>query len=208
VKSGASSSGRIPHACPACHKTLFAAAASRPEPTNKPAAKGLYVAAATATVAIYAVVIMTLRELLKVPIGEIGDSGVVLYRMPPTWIIGLIALPIALVPGFAIGWMAARVRQELRVRCWNCGWAERFPVGMEWEQPRETKVSASSDAQAFEVIADDVDPWKECTAWAYAEIRGGRLPEDVEADLVAQGWPRDDVEGMVERCRREARGRG
>jgi hypothetical protein len=55
------------------------------------------------------------------------------------------------------------------------------------------------------VIVDDVDPWKECTAWAYAEIRQGRLPEDVEADLVAQGWPQDDVAGMVERCRKEAR---
>ena len=197
---------RMPYGCPACRKTLYSTSSSRPAAGATRRAKFLYVAAGTVTSLTYLVILVVLRELLKRPIGPVlGTDEVILYHVPPTWLLSVVALPVALIPGFAIGWVAARLSHVRQLRCWNCGWSAAFPAGAAWADPPPERTPASRPA-GFEVVADDANPWKECTAWAYAEIRQGRLPEDVEADLIAQGWPPDDVAGMIEQCRKEARG--
>src|SRR5687768_2079073 len=55
---------------PLARKPSLPAAASRPLPGNKPAAKLLYVVAATVAVAVYAAAVLTLREAMKTPLAE------------------------------------------------------------------------------------------------------------------------------------------
>lgn len=199
---------RMPIACPDCHKAIYTTSGSRPAPTAPRRATLLYIVAGTVTALTYLVGLVVLREWLKEPVGPVlGDDDVVLYRVPSTWFLSVIALPVALVPGFFVGWVAARLPNVRRLRCWNCGWSATFPATAVWAEPAPQRSRAVS-RETFVVVADDADPWKECSAWAYAEIRQGRLPEDVEAELVAQGWPPDEVAVMVERCRKEARQRG
>lgn len=198
---------RMPLECPGCQTTLYPTIGSRPKPSAARPATFLYIIAGTIAAATYYVGLVLLRDWLKRPIGPVfGDENMVLYYVPPTWLLSLVALPVGLVPGLAIGWVAARLPEVRRLQCWNCGWSATFPARALWAEPSPQR-SATAPSNAFDVIVDDTDPWTACTAWAYGEIREGRLPEDVEADLVAQGWPPDDVAGMVERCRREARGR-
>lgn len=51
-------------------------------------------------------------------------------------------------------------------------------------------------------VVDDVEAREEAHAWAYMEMKRGRLAEDVHADLVARGWEFDDAEGLVETARK------
>jgi hypothetical protein len=63
----------------------------------------------------------------------------------------------------------------------------------------------SADNSPFDHIIDDEGPRKECADWAFGEIGGGRSPEEVAADLVANGWPEYDAEEICERARKETR---
>ena len=63
------------------------------------------------------------------------------------------------------------------------------------------------DASPFENIVDDTEAREQSAEWAYGEIAGGRSPEDVAADLVANGWSQDDAEGIAEQARQRTRGR-
>lgn len=59
-----------------------------------------------------------------------------------------------------------------------------------------------AEGEPLEHIVDDVEAREEAAAWAYMEIKRGRLAEDVHADLVAKGWDYDDAEGLVEQARK------
>lgn len=195
---------RMPNCCPACNRTLYSSSHSRPGPSSTVPARLLFVVAGVVVAVIYCVLFFILREKLatRSPLSE--DSELVQY--PPTIFVSLISLPVALIPGLAIGWAAARIPRVRLIRCWNCGWSWSYPVTAIWASDPVGVVPTTITPQQ-QPIVDDSDPWKECRAWAYAEIRTGRSPEDVTEELVAQGWARDEVEGMVEQCRREARDR-
>jgi hypothetical protein len=197
----------MPTACPGCQKTLYSTSASRPAPTTARMAKLLYLLAGTLTALIYLLGLGLLREWLKEPIGPaLGNPDYIAYRVPPTLLLSAIALPVALVPGLAVGWLASRIPEVRRLRCWNCGWRQTFPVTATWGKPPPTRYPVRTPPPAdLYIEADDEDAWKECTAWTWAALRTGRAPEDIEAELIAQGWPADDVAGMVERCRKETR---
>jgi hypothetical protein len=198
---------RMPFACPDCQKSLYSVMSLRPPLRAPRRAIALYIVAGTVTSLTYLVLLLVLREWLKEPIGPVfGNKDIVLYHVPPTRLLSIVALPVALVPGLGIGWVASRLPNVRRLRCRTCGWSATFPAAAIWTDPPSER-SRATLSQAFDVIVNDTNPWEECAVWALAEIREGRLPEDVEADLVAQGWPPDDVAGMVERCRKEARQR-
>lgn len=195
---------QIPYRCPACDRTLYSSAFSRPGPSSRLPARLLFVVAGLIAATTYLALTVVLREKLawRTPLND----EVELVHYPPTIGLSLITLPVALVPGLAIGWIATRFRKVRLVRCWNCGWRQKYPLSAVWApEPAASGANVSRTGQPS--IVDDSDPWTECRAWAYAEIRTGRLPEDVTEELIAQGWPRDDVEIMVEKCRREARDR-
>jgi hypothetical protein len=66
--------------------------------------------------------------------------------------------------------------------------------------------AASDDDSPFDHIVDDEGPRKACADWAHGEIGGGgRLPEDVAAELVAGGWSVEDAEEICEAARRQTR---
>jgi len=195
---------RMPYRCPACDKTLYSSAASRPGPSSTLRARLLYLTAGIVVAAIYLTLLIVLREKFSwtTPLG----NGWVLVQYPPVKLLSLVALPVALVPGVAIGWIASRIPRVRVVRCWSCRWSQRFPLNAVWASA-PSEPAAHRGSTGIQPIVDDSDPWEECKAWAYAEVRQGRLPEDVSEELIGQGWPRDDVEIMVEQCRREARDR-
>lgn len=195
---------RMPYRCPACDRALYSSTFSRPGPISTLPARLLFLAGGLTVATIYAVLFFMLREKLamRTPLGD--DSELVHY--PPTIFVSLITLPVALVPGLAIGWIAARIPRIRVIRCWNCHWSATYPLTAIWETA--SSVPHANDSSTLQQpLVDDTDPWKDCRAWAYAEIRQGRLPKDVTDELVRQGWPRDDVETVVEQCRREARDR-
>jgi hypothetical protein len=188
---------------------LYSTTVSRPHPTTTTPARFLFAVAGCVTAVVYFSVILYLRSAWSWRIGDIGDTGMVLVGHPPVLVLALIALPAALVPGLGFAWLARRFGKVRRLRCWNCKWSQSFPVNAVWSseaaQPAQAQFTPAQSDSPFDQIVNDADPWKECTDWAYAEIRRGRVPEDVEKELISQGWPKDDVEIMVEKCRREAR---
>jgi hypothetical protein len=199
---------RMPCVCPACQKTLYSTAASRPQPSITRLAVLLFVSAGVLSAVVYFISMFVLRETITISETPIRDGWVMRTHLP-TSLLALISAPIALVPGLLIGWFAGRMPKLRRLRCWNCGWTERYPTSAVWSTTTSSSPSSNeSCATPFDSIVDEGDPWKDCAAWAYAEIRRGRLAEEVEQELIAEGWPRDEVETMVEKCRREARKRG
>ena len=60
-------------------------------------------------------------------------------------------------------------------------------------------------AGALGEVVDDLDARRESEAWALAQLENGRSPEEVEAELVASGWPADDAAEMAEQARKETR---
>jgi hypothetical protein len=54
-------------------------------------------------------------------------------------------------------------------------------------------------------IVDDTQARKQCIAWIYAQIISKRTPEEIEADLVGNGWNPDDVAIMVDEVRKDTR---
>src|SRR5436309_1248687 len=67
----------------------------------------------------------------------------------------------------------------------------------------ETETGA--DDAPLEHVVDDLTERRECEAYVYEAIAGGRAPEEVVEELVAEGWDRDDVEIMAEAARRATR---
>jgi hypothetical protein len=70
--------------------------------------------------------------------------------------------------------------------------------------PAPTARIAPAGATALDQVVDD-DPVSAAKAWVYAEIAAGRSPEDVAADLMAQGWAYDNAEALAEHGRRATR---
>lgn len=54
-------------------------------------------------------------------------------------------------------------------------------------------------------IVDDESGHAQCSEWALDEIASGRSPEEVAADLVANGWAQHDAEEICEAARRQTR---
>jgi hypothetical protein len=55
-------------------------------------------------------------------------------------------------------------------------------------------------------VVDDSSARDECVQWAFAQLGGGsQTAEEVVADLVANGWSRDDAEAIAEEARRRTR---
>src|SRR5688572_20897154 len=64
-----------------------------------------------------------------------------------------------------------------------------------WRRAMTSANSGESDEPSpFDHIVDDETPRIESTDWACAQIEGGRTPEDVAAELVANGWSAADAE--------------
>lgn len=84
------------------------------------------VAAATYLTSTY---ILRERFATHSPIGN--DLEIVHY--PPTVMLSIFTLPVALLPGLILGWLANRLPRVRRVRCWNCGWKQKFPGTAKFE---------------------------------------------------------------------------
>ena len=126
---------RMPLRCPACDRVLYSSAASRPELRSTLRARLLLLIAGTLVAAIYLVLLIALREKFswRTPL----ENGWVLVHYPPVWILSLVALPIALVPGIAIGWLAARMPKVRIVRCWKCRWTQVYPATAMWQSAEQ-----------------------------------------------------------------------
>jgi hypothetical protein len=137
---------RMPYRCPACDRALYSSTFSRPGPSSTLPARLLFVAAGLAVATIYAVLFFWLREKLAVrtPLGD--DSEFVHY--PPTIFVSLITLPVALVPGLAIGWIAARIPRIRVIQCWNCRWSATYPLTAIWETASSVSSANQFDASA------------------------------------------------------------
>lgn len=57
----------------------------------------------------------------------------------------------------------------------------------------------------FDHIVDDSAARSECTDWAIGEVASGRSPEEVAADLIANGWSNEDAETIAETARKQTR---
>jgi hypothetical protein len=126
---------RMPHRCPACDRVLYSSAASRPELRSTLRARILLLIAGTLVAAVYLVLLVGLREKFswRSPLSD----GWVLVHYPPVWILSIVALPIALVPGIAIGWLAARMPKVRIIRCWKCRWSQVFPANALWQSAEQ-----------------------------------------------------------------------
>lgn len=71
----------------------------------------------------------------------------------------------------------------------------------------QSTAGGGNDPSPFEIIVDDTDAREQSAEWAYSEIAGGRSPEEVAADLVANGWSQDDADSIAEQARQRTRGR-
>jgi hypothetical protein len=128
---------RMPFLCPACQRTLYSTSASRPQPATTLLAIGLFAAGGAVASFVYLIVMLFLRDKFSMRIADIPNSNLTLYRTPPTALLSVVALPIALVPGFAIGWLANRLPKVRRLRCWSCRWSARYPANSIWERTPE-----------------------------------------------------------------------
>jgi hypothetical protein len=64
---------------------------------------------------------------------------------------------------------------------------------------------APDAAPALDRVVDDDTPRIEAIEWAVEALYDDRPFEDVEADLVAGGWPADGAAGIVEAARQRTR---
>jgi hypothetical protein len=196
---------RIPNHCPACNKTMYSSDRSRPNRAMSLGGGLLLGLAGIVAATTYLTITYSLRERFAThtPIGN--DLEIVHY--PPTVMLSIFTLPVALVPGLVLGWLANRLPRVRRVRCWNCGWKRKFPGTAKFEStPAPATVhDAAASSSSWPEIVDGRDPWTKCREWTYAEILGGRSADDVAQELTQQGWPPADVFWMVDKCRREVR---
>jgi hypothetical protein len=61
------------------------------------------------------------------------------------------------------------------------------------------------DATPLDHIVDDTEELGDSREWIYRQFVDGRDADSILADLIAQGWPADDAEGLVEEQRRATR---
>jgi hypothetical protein len=118
------------------------------------------------------------------------------------------SLPVALVPGLALGWIAHRLPRVRRIRCWKCGWKQTYPGNAKFKIIPESAASHSATSStSWPQIVENNDLVTRCWRWTYDEIRGGRSADEVAQELIEQGWPRDEIDWMVDKCRQEVRDR-
>jgi hypothetical protein len=65
--------------------------------------------------------------------------------------------------------------------------------------------SVPGDESPLDHVVDDVEAREQSAKWAYEQLAEGRTPEEVEAALVASGWPPSDAATMAEEARRQTR---
>ena len=66
-------------------------------------------------------------------------------------------------------------------------------------------MSQANNDSPLNHIVDDESSRAQCSEWALDEIASGRSPEDVAADLIANGWAQHDAEEICEAARRRTR---
>jgi hypothetical protein len=71
----------------------------------------------------------------------------------------------------------------------------------------DQKPTHSNNNSPLDHIVDDESARAQCSEWALDEIASGRSPEEVAADLVANGWAQHDAEEICEAARRQTRSR-
>jgi hypothetical protein len=207
----------IPIQCPRCQQVLYPVSAMRPHPRGSLLAKALLGGGGLLSAAI----LWGGWYLIRIHLGI----------FVPTGLLAIFLLIPALIPGILLGLMAARLPQALTLRCSSCGWWENVRLskrgstvvapgfsGTRRESatglgtPRSAPASPAilernRSASPFDEIVDDGKPVVEAKAWIYAEFLSGRSPEELTAELVAQGWPAADAETLVEEGRRLTRQR-
>jgi hypothetical protein len=65
--------------------------------------------------------------------------------------------------------------------------------------------SPPAEESPLEHIVDETEELGDCRAWIHAEFVKGREADSILAELLEQGWPADDAEGLVEEGRRATR---
>ena len=55
-------------------------------------------------------------------------------------------------------------------------------------------------------VTDDLTPRQQCAEWLTAQMNEGRDADVLLAELVANGWSKDEVEPLVDEVRRKTRG--
>jgi hypothetical protein len=68
----------------------------------------------------------------------------------------------------------------------------------------ESRNNEGADSLPFDEIVDDGAPRNDCIAWAVSELDRGQTPEDVAAELVANGWSMDDAESISDAARQSS----
>lgn len=198
---------QIPNRCPACDKVMYASVRLRPAPAMSGVARLALGLAGIVTAATFWAVVAGLREHLAVrtPL----NSNFEMVHYPPTVFVSLISLPVALVPGVALGWFANRLPKVRRIRCRKCGWKENYPGNAKFQNVPDPAAGSRSSAWAgaWPKVVDDNQLMTQCWQWTYDEIRGGRSADEVARELFEQGWPAEEVDWMVDKCRREIRDR-
>jgi hypothetical protein len=195
--------GRMPLLCPKCRKTLYSIARLRPEPRMDLTGGVLVLAGAIIGVVILLGSAIVLRQIFSTET-PLARTNFVIIHYPPTLLVTLPVLPFAIIPGVLLGRIAMRRPKYRTLRCHSCGWSQKYPAEALWETEAAMPAARPTAAAApveFQIVADDVNPWKEAVAWAWAEVRQRRTPEDVERDLVAQGWSHEDAERIVNQSR-------
>jgi len=69
----------------------------------------------------------------------------------------------------------------------------------------ETKQPDSTDSTPLDHVIDDLEPKLAWGEWAVEEMKKGRSPDDLSAELIASGWDEDDAAELVEAARRQTR---
>jgi hypothetical protein len=170
---------RMPASCPACRKVLYATPSLRPEPRMGRTAIAILILGGVVSAGIYLVLVIILREYFATRTPVPGTQLEIIHY-PRIRVIAFPTLPVALVPGLILGWIAYRRPKSRRLRCRNCGWSQDYPVEAVWEAATaQPVVVARPDAQ-FPIVEEESDPWKECVTWAWGEIRQGRTPEETK----------------------------
>jgi len=143
---------------------------------------------------------------------------------PGGGLVGIVMLIPAMIPGLILGWIAYRLPKLLALKCSNCSWRERYkmtrtgaiPAGITptplSDRPRETSDINRTFAQINSApplppapTESGYDTNADVSAWIYAEIAGGKSPEEVSEQLIQAGWETDIAEHLAEIGRRQTR---
>lgn len=204
--------------CPRCRKALYPISTLRPRPKDTLFAKMCYLLAGLLSASLF--------------MGSYVVVKLWLHLHIPTKALGIIMILPALIPGILISLPVSRLPKVLRLRCKACGWGESFSIPRQAARPAPTarvlrhaqpaigsreipdlpqpesvhQQSVEASDSNMEIV-DDSSALAELKAWVYAAFIEGRMSEEITEALCARGWPRDDVEILVEETRRKTRHR-